>query len=78
MSALIELVERFEVALHKRADELRERAIIADQQRGGAVPDEVVDRWASSFATAYQTLRGAAFACSDVAAALRAHMKEGK
>ena len=67
-NAMVELSK----ALHKRADELRERAIIADQQRGGSVPDEIVDRWASSFATAYQTLRGAAFACADTAAALSA------
>jgi hypothetical protein len=47
-------------ALHEQADERRERAMVADQQRDGSVPEEVVDRWASSFATAYQTLRGAA------------------
>lgn len=55
--------------LDLQADDRRERAITADAERGGAVPDEVVDRWASSFATAYQTLRGAA-------AAIRAALDE--
>ena len=56
-------------ALHEQADKLRERSITADSLRDGQVPDEVVDRWASSFATAYQTLRGAAFAFAAVARA---------
>ena len=57
-------------ALHKEAQARRDRAIAADQQKGGAVADEVVARWASSFATAYQTLRGVAIACEQAAEAL--------
>jgi hypothetical protein len=58
---------RFADLLDKQADDRRERAILADAQRGGSVPDEEVDRWASSFSTAYQTLRGIAAAVRELA-----------
>jgi hypothetical protein len=58
---------RFADLLDRQADDRRERAIIADNQRGGSVPDSEVDRWASSFATAYQTLRGIAAAVRELA-----------
>lgn len=53
--------------LDKQADNRRDRAIKADSMRGDVTPDAVVDRWASSFATAYQTLRGVAAAVRELA-----------
>jgi hypothetical protein len=70
-SEIDEFLSNLADELDRQADGRRERAIIADQQRGGSVPDEVVERWASSFATAYQTLRGAAAAIR--AALAKAH-----
>jgi hypothetical protein len=67
-----ELLLRLADELDKQGDERRERAIKADAEKGGPVPDELCDRWASSFATAYQTLRGAAAAVRATAEGMEA------
>lgn len=67
MTEAVVLLRVLSRALDAQADERRRRSFIAQQQKGGSVPDAEVHRWVSVWTTSYQTLRGAAQACADAA-----------